>query len=116
MLEEIKKYPDKMLGLTDDARAKKLLFELGIIDKFSKSVPGVERPVQAVTGICTTHYILALLFSGQEMPEDNGYVVYCLPKSFYSPDAAMLWMRKKVEEIGGTPLIEKAFPRNSSEN
>jgi hypothetical protein len=115
MVERLQHNPDKLFQFTNNARVKVLLFELGLIDKFSKVVPGVPAPTEAVTGECSTHYILAILFSGRTKPDDNGYVVYCFPKSQCSAEKASQVVRDILKAQGQLHLA-KPFSKNSSEN
>jgi hypothetical protein len=77
--------PDEVRTIRDDADAKILLVQLGIIDKFSKP-PGLAKG--AVT-LChsdhPTHWIVATRFFGHPKTTDNGFDVICCPKSRFSP-------------------------------
>lgn len=107
--------PDRLFEIKDDKDATNLLFELRLIDKFSKSIPGVAEPIEAVTGECKTHYILALLFTGRAKPEDNGYLVYCLPKNQCSAKKAGQFV-SDVLRSQGTAIVVKPFSDTSSDN
>lgn len=108
--------PNQFFQFADDKEAKQLLFELGLIDKFSKKPIGNDSAAQLVTyGEHLTHFIVAMFFTGKTKPEDNGYVVFCLPKSQYSPERASQFVRLKMEGQG-LPVVVKPFSGKSVEN
>ena len=100
MIKQLQQNPDKLFQITNDSEAKVLLLELGLMGTFSNRVEGIESPTEAVTGECSTHYILAMLFSGRTKPEDNGYVVYGFPKSKCSPEKAMAMTEDILKQAG----------------
>ena len=113
-LSILNQHPNKAFRVLNDANVKKLLFELGLLDKFSGKVPGVQYPVESVTGHCSTHYIFALRFSGQPKPEDNGYAVYCLPK-IEGPEKASQFVKDTLQQLG-EHVLSKPFSQSSSAN
>lgn len=81
--------PDCPVRISDDAQAKRLLLALGILDELPSkdalrnsgraeidtvAVPFLDHP---------THWILAFRFHGNELPEDNGFLVCAWPKNQY---------------------------------
>lgn len=78
MIEKLERNPHEGLALVDD-EAKMLCFELGIVDRF-KDFHELRTQI-VVFGEHPTHHILALRFSGQPDPSENGFQVSCLPKS-----------------------------------
>jgi hypothetical protein len=82
MIEKLKRNPHEGLAVADD-EAKLLCFELGIVDRFKNT--DQFRTQVVVFGEHPTHHILALHFSGQPDPSENGFQVSCFPKSKVSP-------------------------------
>ena len=78
--------PNKLFEFSDDKQAADLLFELGLIDEFSKSHPPGKATVQTITGDLPTHHIIATRFAGNFEAEENGWWVVCIPKSQYSEE------------------------------
>ena len=108
--------PCQFFQIDDDAEAKTILFELGLIDKFSIKPPYAQSTAQFVTyRDHPTHFIFAMLFVGKTKKEDNGYVVFCLPKREYSPESAMKFVHNKLEGQG-IPVAGNLFSTNSSQN
>lgn len=116
MIEILNQMPSQFFQFDDDSEAKTILFELGLIDKFSIKPPFAPSTAQFVTfGEHLTHFIFAMLFVGKTKQEDNGYVVFCLPKSEYSPESAMKFVQSKLEGQG-VPIAGNLFSGNSSQN
>jgi len=78
--------PNKLFEFSDDKQAVDLLFELGLIGKFSLSHPPGTTTVQVTTGDLPTHYVIATRSAGNLEAEENGYWVLCIPKSQYSEE------------------------------
>lgn len=116
MIEILNQMPSQFFQFADDAEAKTILFELGLIDKFSIKPPYNQSTAQSITyAEHPTHFIFAMLFLGKTKKEDNGYVVFCLPKSEYSPEDAMKFVHQKLEGQG-IPVAGNTFNGNSSQN
>ena len=85
MLKILEKIPNESLTILDDTEAKMLLFELGLITRFTPKPSNVPkgRPSAQVVRYTehTTHFILALLILGYPKEELNGYGIVCFPKS-----------------------------------
>jgi hypothetical protein len=84
MIENVIANPDQLFHFLDNNEAKTLLSELGMIDKFSIDSSGAE---ETITGEIQTLYVLAGHRKGHPNEQANGYVVLCIPKTQYSPDA-----------------------------
>ena len=84
---------DAALQCQDDAKCKALFSALGILEDFTKS----DTPKLSVvtTAGHPTHWIAGALLSGYSLPEQNGYLVICLPKSKTPPEK----LNEAVEEI-----------------
>jgi hypothetical protein len=116
MIEILNQMPGQFFQFSDDGEAKIMLFELGLIDKFSIKPPHGQSTAQFVTyGEHPTHFIFAMLFVGKTKKEDNGYVVFCLPKSEYSSESAMKFVHSKLKGQG-VPVGGNLFSGNSSQN
>ena len=73
--------PEEHLVITDEGEAETLLFDLGLTDRFMKAGIGA-HVLQAVSfDEHPTHHILAMYTAGHSSRGDNGYLIYCLPKS-----------------------------------
>jgi hypothetical protein len=83
MIEKLLQNPDQPFALADE-EAKILLFELGVVDRFKKSDELLTQAV--IVNEHLTHRILALHFSGQPDPLENGFQVTCFPRSKVSAD------------------------------
>ena len=116
MIEILNQMSSQFFQFDNDKEAKTVLFELGLIDKFSIKPPYAQSTAQFVTyGEHPTHFIFAMLFVRKTKKEDNGYVVFCLPKSEFSPESAMKFVRSKLEGQG-VPVAGNLFSGNSSQN
>jgi len=119
MIERLQKNPNQLFQFSEDSEAKVLLFELGLIDKFSKGVQNIASTNQVVTGLCPTHYILAMFFTGKTIQSDNGYLVYAVPRSQVSPKQMgdfMSQIMAKLKIYSHETITEKMFSPDSSEN
>jgi len=94
MTEKLKNAPNEQFDIADDTEAKVLLLELGILDRFKNKVPPHETTQAVVYGEHPTHHILAVLYSGHSNPADNGFVVFCLPRTRFSPHQFHLFADK----------------------
>jgi hypothetical protein len=83
--------PDEVRSIIDDADAKLLLMQLGIIEKLlehgkalkESNVAGFSKShaATAYSPDHPTHWIMATYCSGFTNPTDNGFMVDCIPKS-----------------------------------
>ncbi|MGO9586750.1 MAG: hypothetical protein ACLP2Y_11200 [Limisphaerales bacterium] len=109
--------PDKLFEFSGDEQAVDLLFELGLIDEFSKSHPPGKTTVQAITGDLPTHHVIATRFAGNLEAEENGYWVLCIPKSEYSVEEIDNHMQAIVARFQSQGLaveiIKPMFPQSS---
>ncbi|HZF01606.1 MAG TPA: hypothetical protein VE344_06880 [Methylomirabilota bacterium] len=116
MIEILEQMPNQFFQFADDKEAKQLLFELGMIDKFTPKPNFKPSTTQILTeSNHPTHFIAAMYFAGKTNPTDNGYLVFCLPKSQFSPEQAMAFVQKKMEGQGH-PAVFKFLPGDSSQN
>ncbi|MGD1088953.1 MAG: hypothetical protein ABR955_09560 [Verrucomicrobiota bacterium] len=116
MIEILEQMPNLTFFFEKDDEAKTVLFEMGLIDKFSQEPPYSQSTIQAVSySEHATHFIIGLLYLGKTKPEDNGYLVYCLPKSQYSLQKAIQF-RERILQGQGVSVVEKILSGKSSEN
>ena len=111
--ERLKQSPDEQIDISDDSEAKVLLLELGILNKFTTKLPPHETTQAVVYGEHPTHHILAVLYAGHAKTTDNGFVVFCLPRSRFSPEKFHLFANRflnptptnilGVQPFGGPP-------------
>ena len=79
ILDILKYVPNLGVQSKDDARCKTLFDRLGILGCFSTSTtPSLSLVRYREHG---THWIVGMLWSGYPHQQDNGYQVFCLPKS-----------------------------------
>ena len=116
MIEILEQMPNQLFQFDDDDEAKRLLFELRMIDKFTPR-PNIKPSTTQVLTEANhpTHFIFAMYFAGKTNPTDNGYLVFCLPKSQFSPEQAMAFMQQKMAGQG-SPSVFKFIPADSSQN
>lgn len=100
MVEQLESYPDKSFRIDDDNAAKLLLTGLGVIGHFATEFEGVVATNQTLTADCRTHHILALRFTGKAKKEDNGYIVYAMPKSKYTLDQMSAFYTREMAKLG----------------
>src|SRR5437773_1735681 len=82
MLEILKQKPDEVVEIADDNSAKIFLLELGIAGRFKAKSEGATATDQGIRFTeHQTHCVLALLYLGRADQAQNGYMIYCLPKS-----------------------------------
>jgi hypothetical protein len=46
-----------------------------------------------------THYIFAMLFTGKTLPSDNGYAVYCVPKSAMTIEQMNEFVKEQIQKF-----------------
>jgi hypothetical protein len=79
---ELAEKPNEVVESSDDEQIKGLLLELGILSQFTRTPQGPKLSIQAVPYIHhPTHFILVALWLGYDDPTQNGYRVWCIPKS-----------------------------------
>jgi hypothetical protein len=83
MLEQLQKKPDHFFEISDEKKAKALLLELGLLDRFNKTST-LQTQVIA-SGKHVTHYVVAMFFSRKKKKDGHGYLVYCVPRKRFSP-------------------------------
>jgi len=80
MTKKLENSPDEQFDIADDVNAEVLLLELGILDRFRKKTTAPETQA-VIYNVHSTHHILAVFYSGRQKAEDNGYAIFCIPKS-----------------------------------
>ncbi len=109
MLEILAQHPGEVAEIRHDSEAAQLLLEVGLIDKFLKNPnPGRQWYSMAV-GICDTHFIVGVLFSDFPNAIDNGYIVHCMPRSFYKEGQVLQWAIDKYNKHCPPESIVQAF-------
>ena len=70
---------DTVVIIRNDLECKAILGSMGMLDCFAKS----DGPSWSLAGSddYKTHFVVGMRFSGNPKSEDNGYVVYFVPKS-----------------------------------
>jgi len=109
MADKLQNAPDEQFDIDDDADAKVLLLELGILDKFTTKLPSHETTQAVVYREHPTHHILALLYAGHSNPVDNGFFVFCLPRSRFSPEQFQLFADRFLAPTSTNVLGFQAF-------
>ena len=97
--EFLKLNPDVGAQSKDDAKCKVLLGELGMLELFRRS----EEPNLSILACLThnTHWIVGMLWSGYPKPDDNGYRVFCLPKTRVPEHGVKSFMQSLNDQYGG---------------
>jgi hypothetical protein len=117
MIEILDQMPNLTFLFEKSDEAKTVLFEMGLIDKFSQRPLYFHQSTLQAIGYSehATHFIIGLLYLGKTKPEDNGYLAYCLPKSKYSPQE-VIQFREDVLEGQGVSVVRKGLSGKSFEN
>lgn len=84
-MNSLSAYPSVYRRITDQAEASQILQECGLLERLER----VSRPANHTGEWMTslpwlkhpTHWLVAVVYSGFENAAQNGYVVYCVPKS-----------------------------------
>ena len=117
-MKPLSKSPNEIVEISDDTDAKALLVQLGVINKFPES-PNLSEPWAARVGYADhpTHWIMATLFTGFPNAIDNGYVIYCLPKSQFALPDANQWLRANNQSLfPDGPEVEGHQPIHPPQN
>jgi hypothetical protein len=113
MIEYLDNHPDKHLYINNqnDAEARLLLEELGMISRFQKKRPGAPGPDQIAIGECPSHFIVAILFTGDPDKMKNGFLIFAVPKSRTSPDQMQGLLRGIIADfkISGFEVTDAMF-------
>ncbi len=79
LFETLRQNPHAAVQSKDDAKCKAFLSAVGLLDDLKRSSTPY---LSAVSADChETHWVVGALMSGYPTPEQNGYLVFCLPKS-----------------------------------
>ena len=88
-LESLKKKPMTRVELTDDAETEPIFRELGLLERVQQ-----QRRLTLVGTIIfarsrhPTHWIICAHFAGCKKKEDDGFIVWCMPKLTTSEEEA----------------------------
>ena len=100
-LRDIRESPDEpALVMDDEARA--LLLHVGLLGRFEQAAELTEAAPRVAITYCSehpTHWLMATFLRGFANPEDNGYVVHCLPKSRFTAEEATEFMDRHEQKI-----------------
>jgi hypothetical protein len=88
MIEYLHNNPDRHFYLNNqnDAEARLLLEELGMLERFQAKSKDAPSPDQVAIGECPSHYIIAILFTDDPDPDKNGILIFAFAKNQISPD------------------------------
>jgi hypothetical protein len=87
------KNPDEFFQTENDHEAKAFLVEVGLSAQIKTDI--TESRTQLITyGDHSTHFIAVEYFTGKTVKTDNGYLIYCLPKSQFSADDFAEFLQK----------------------
>jgi hypothetical protein len=114
LLKRLQQHPDDFVDIGDDAEARTLLLEAGLIDKFAKEPPSTPWFELLTYADHPTHWLIGMLFRGFVDAKDNGYIVRCYPRSQFS-EAQMKpildSLKHSVTPYGGTSRWLPAKPK-----
>jgi hypothetical protein len=87
VLEMLAREPDDAIQIDDDKEAVDFLYLIGIANAFAAGNSLSEMPTVQICGFngLKTHCVLACLFSGCSPENENGYQVFCAPRSAFEP-------------------------------
>ncbi|MBM4208545.1 MAG: hypothetical protein FJ190_11245 [Gammaproteobacteria bacterium] len=76
----------ELVEFRDDYTTRAFLEHFGIMKHFPANPIPNNRHFLGIVGYAeqVTHYIVGVMFGGFSNPEDNGFVVHCIPKAGYS--------------------------------
>ena len=100
-LEALKKKPMTRVELADDAETVPIFRELGLFERVQE-----HRRLSLVGTMIfaksrhPTHWILCAHFSGCKKKEDDGFVVWCMPKAGVSEEEATRELQIFAERVG----------------
>jgi hypothetical protein len=73
------------LVVKDDAAARRIIAEIGLLDAIEKAKRCLTEPAVFVTSQNhSTHWIVAGFYRGFQKPEDNGFYLACYPKTDFT--------------------------------
>jgi hypothetical protein len=79
--------PGRLFEIDNDDDARCFLLEVGLLGRFVyDNSPSRTRLVTYDEH--QTHFVVVLYFTGMASKSDNGYLIYCLPKSRLTPELA----------------------------
>ncbi len=84
----LEKTPHDLREFLDDADAKTVLVQVGLLDKLLELAGRADLPTPRADAVYysdhPTHWVSGVHYHGYPLPADNGYAVRCFPKSRYS--------------------------------
>jgi hypothetical protein len=87
-MKPLSETPDEVRETLDDAIARTMLVQLGLLDRLLDLTRKPELPEPRADTMCdtnhSTHWILGIHYRGYPAAADNGYAVRCYPKSRYT--------------------------------
>jgi hypothetical protein len=99
--------PDEMREALDDATARAMLVQLGLLGGLLELTRKPELPEPRADMVCDTnhptHWILGVHYRGYPAAADNGYAVRFFPKSRYTVEQFRAAIRR---DIGGATPID----------
>jgi hypothetical protein len=101
MIEHLHSNPDKHFYINNqnDAEAKLLLGELGMLGDFEEKSPDRPSPDQVAIGECLSHFIVAILFTDDPDQGKNGFLVFAVPKRQTPPRQMRALLRGIIEDF-----------------
>ena len=83
--KKLKRFPGETAEFDHNGQIKEFLVELGLSSQFRANATGPvgeETMIQSVTEVnYGTHFIVAVLWTGYDDPEQNGYHLWAIAKS-----------------------------------
>ena len=115
ILHILKKDPDQAIEVHDDQQAFAFLREIGVADAFADGCTLAEVPTVQICGFdgIRSHFILAFLFSGCTPTNENGYQVFCAPRSGFEPGlstADFVTSASREPKLSGLRVIVRTPP------
>ncbi|MEO2035206.1 MAG: hypothetical protein ABGZ35_24265 [Planctomycetaceae bacterium] len=113
MTPDISKQPTESFTIEDENHAVAFLRERWLIDQFMKT-PDLSKPWFSAVADKSheTHFIVGGKFSGFDNPDDNGHVVYCLPKALLTEQQFVDWLQQFIHANDPSGLETSLKPRN----
>ena len=109
--------PSDSFKITNKTQAMRLLLELGVVGKFLKKPALADRWASAAGySEHATHWVIAALFEGFPEACDNGYIVFCLPKSEFSLEQVNEVWKAQMGPLFPEGCELALFPVQSAEN
>lgn len=87
ILDILRKEPDQAVEIQDDGQAFDFIRQIGIVNAFPNPKTLADTPTVQICGFdgVSSHFVLALRFSGCTPAKENGLLVTCAPRSGFEP-------------------------------